>query len=194
MWELGVSYTFLMPSDPSSVAVRPARSDDIHALAAFDHSYSTDYVWQVDFREEQGQITSIFRQVRLPRSMRVQYPRSGEALAANWTRRRLFIVAETQGRVCGYLSVADGAMADIGSVAEFAVERKSRRQGIGTALVTSAADWARSAGLRRLVVETQSKNYPAICFCQKHGFTFCGYNDGYYANRDIALFFGMTLK
>lgn len=175
------------------IAVRPARSSDIDELAAFDHSYSTDYVWQVDVREEKGQVATTFRQARLPRSVRVLYPRDAETLAAVWTHRRLFIVAEVEEQVRGYLSVMEGTMIDTGWVAEFAVERKVRRQGIGTALVSSAVDWSRKVGLRRLIVEVQSKNYPAICFCQKHGFAFCGYNDVYFANQDIALFFGMTL-
>ena len=175
------------------VAVRPAKSDDIRLLANFDHSYSTDYVWQVDVREEKGQIATSFRQARLPRSVRVLYPREAETLAAVWTQRRLFIVAAVEDQVRGYLSVMEGTMNDTGWVAEFTVERKVRRQGIGTALITSAVEWGRKVGLRRLLIEVQSKNYPAICFCQKHGFAFCGYSDLYFANQDIALFFGMTL-
>ncbi|MBM4421970.1 MAG: GNAT family N-acetyltransferase [Chloroflexi bacterium] len=175
------------------VVVRPARADDIRTLATFDHSYSTDYVWQVEVREEQGQITAGFRQARLPRSVRVLYPRDAETLAAVWTQRRLFIVAEIEDQVRGYLSVMEATVNDTGWVAEFAVERKVRRQGIGAVLVASAVDWARAVDLRRLLVEVQSKNYPAICFCQKHGFTFCGYNDRYFANQDIALFFGISL-
>ncbi len=180
-------------SDRLPVTVRPADSDDIALITTFDHSFSTDYVWQMDLREEQGQVSVNFRQVRLPRSLRVLYPRNSEALAAHWTDRNLFVVAEVLGQVRGYLSVAEGPMPELGWVADFAVERKMRRQGIGTALITSAVDWARHSGLRRLIVEVQSKNYPAICFSQKHGFSYCGYNDRYFANRDIALFFGMSL-
>ena len=78
-------------------------------------------------------------------------------------------------------------------VAEFAVERKVRKVGIGTALISSAVDWARKADKRRLIIEVQSKNYPAICFCQKARLRFCGYSDRYFANQDIAVFFGMSL-
>ncbi len=175
------------------IIVRPAKTDDIPLLAAFDHSFSTDYVWQVDVREERGQISASFRSARLPRSVRVLYPRDAETLAAIWTRRRLFIVAEVETQVRGYLSVMEGTLNDTGWVAEFAVERKARRQGIGAVLIASAVDWGRKVGLRRLLVEVQSKNYPAICFCQKNGFTFCGYSDLYFPNQDIALFFGMSL-
>ncbi|MEK7785140.1 MAG: GNAT family N-acetyltransferase [Chloroflexota bacterium] len=183
-----------MSSERLPITVRPATAGDIAAIVAFDHSYSTDYVWQMDHREEDNQINVTFRQVRLPRSVRVAYPREAASLTAEWQSRRLFIVAESRGEAHGYLSVADGVVSGAGWIAEFAVERKMRRQGLGTVLITSAIHWARKAKLQRLVVEVQSKNYPAICFCQKHGFAFCGYNDRYFANQDIALFFGMSLK
>ncbi len=183
-----------MSSERLPITVRPATADDIAAIISFDHSYSTDYVWQMDHRDEDNQINVTFRQVRLPRSVRVAYPREVESLAAEWQSRRLFIVAESRGEAHGYLSLAEGAVNSTGWIAEFAVERKMRRQGLGTVLITSAVHWARKAKFQRLVVEVQSKNYPAISFCQKHGFAFCGYNDRYFANQDIALFFGMSLK
>jgi ribosomal protein S18 acetylase RimI-like enzyme len=49
--------------------------------------------------------------------------------------------------------------------------------------------WARERNLSRLMLDLQTKNYPAISFVQKHGFQFCGYNERYYSNGDIALFF-----
>ena len=47
---------------------------------------------------------------------------------------------------------------------------------------------------RRLVLEVISKNQPGIRLAQKFGFEFCGYNDQYYPNQDVALFFGRALK
>ena len=81
-----------------------------------------------------------------------------------------------------------------GVIADFAVDRLARRRGVGTALLGSARDWATRSGLQRLIIETQSKNFPAIRFCQHNGFTYCGYNDQYYVSQDIALFFGMKLR
>ena len=51
-----------------------------------------------------------------------------------------------------------------------------------------------SQNLRRLIVETQTKNYPAIQFLLKRGLVFCGYNDLFYPNQDIAIFFGQNLR
>jgi len=78
-------------------------------------------------------------------------------------------------------------------VDNLAVATAYRRQGIGTALLNKAGEWARQRGLRRLMLEIQTKNHPAICFCQKNGFAFCGFNDRYYTNQDIALFFARSI-
>ncbi|MBI3361451.1 MAG: GNAT family N-acetyltransferase [Chloroflexi bacterium] len=176
------------------LTIRPATSTDILKLAALDHGYSTEYVWQMDAREGDGQTSVTFRQVRLPRSMRVNFPRQPRDLADTWTHSAAFLVAEGEEQLKGYLALHPGPIAGTGWVADFAVDRKWRRQGAGTALFAQAVAVARDAGLRRLIVEMQSKNYPAIAFCQKRGLTFCGYNDRYYPNQDIALFFGLTLR
>ena len=38
------------------------------------------------------------------------------------------------------------------------------------------------------------KNYPAICLAEKMGFELCGYNDHYFANNDIAIFFSKWVR
>jgi len=74
------------------------------------------------------------------------------------------------------------------------VNSSHRLRGIGSALLNAARRWAIDRNLRRLIVETQTKNYPSIRFLQKRGLTFCGCNDLYYPNQDIAIFFGQTLR
>ena len=86
------------------------------------------------------------------------------------------------------------AIPEVVWLADFCVDRRFRRCGVGTVLLAAAAHWARENHFARLVIETQSKNYPAICFALKNGLVFCGYNDRYYPHQDVALFFGMTLK
>jgi len=178
----------------AQVQVRPAASADLPHLTALDHGYSTDYVWQMDAREENEQTSITFRTVRLPRSMRVAFPRDSQQLREAWNRRVCFLVAEEAGLLKGYLNLTLAAAPETGWIADFAVDRRFRRSGVGSVLLASAAHWARQNNLGRLIVETQSKNYPAICFAQKHGMAFCGYNDRYYPNQDVALFFGMVLK
>ena len=91
--------------------------------------------------------------------------------------------------VLAYCQLDACAWQDAGWISHMIVDRPHRRRGIATAMLEASKLWARKEGLQRLMVSVQTKNYPAICFCEKNGFAFCGYNDRYYKNRDIALFF-----
>ncbi len=169
-------------------------SADLPALTALDHSYSTDYVWQMDTHEEAGVIAVTFRNVRLPRPMRANVPHGPQHLMDAWNKRVCFLVAEEAGHILGYVNLTLSHVPGAGWIADFGVERRFRRTGVGSVLLAAALPWARDNGLQRVSLETQSKNYPAICFAQKHGFVYCGYNDRYYPNKDVALFFGLQLK
>ncbi len=173
--------------------VRPADLTDLKACLDIDHSYVTSHVWQMEESEGVGEVTVIFRTARLPRSMRVRYPKDYDNLVESWRRGECLLVAEEAGEVRGYLDMCAQSWHLTGWVDHLAVAKDHRRQGIGTALLKKAAQWSRQRGLRRLMLEIQTKNYPAICFCQKNGFAFCGYNDRYYTNQDIALFFARSL-
>jgi GNAT superfamily N-acetyltransferase len=179
-----------------SIQVRPAVNTDLPALTALDHGYSTDYVWQMTAREEEASSETVitFRTARLPRSVRVSPVREPNRLAEAWKKRVCFLVAEEEGHLKGYVNLAVAAIPEVGWVADLCVDRRCRRTGVGTVLLASAAHWARENRLARLVLEMGSKNYPAICFALKNGLVFCGYNDRYYPQQEVALFFGMTLK
>jgi len=176
------------------IEIRPATSDDIPYLIALDHGYSSDYVWQLEIQQEEALLNVQFRELRLPRSVRVDYPRNPQDLADDWTERAALIVACLEKRPVGYISL----LTDIAPLtlwaSDLVVERRLRRQGIGSALVLAAQEWSRKQGVSRILLEMQPKNYPAIRMAEKLGFTFCGYNDRYYANHDIALYFGKPLR
>jgi GNAT superfamily N-acetyltransferase len=179
----------------AEIQVRAVTQEDLPSLAALDPGYSTDYVWQMDMREDPDRSIHVsFRPVRLPRPMRVATAHDPERLADGWNRRACFLVAEQDGHLKGYLNLTLATERETAWVADCVVERRFRRSGVGSVLLASAAQWARVNRLKRLILEMQSKNYPGICFAQKHGLTFCGYNDRYYPNQDVALFFGMVLK
>jgi GNAT superfamily N-acetyltransferase len=174
--------------------VRPARPQDLEACSALDHSCTTDRVWQMEARTVNSALTVTFRVARLPREMRVNYPRQGEDLLTGWQRRDGFLAAEEDGRVRGYVALTAQTEHGIAWVGDLVVDRPWRRRGMGTALLQTAAQWARDHELRRLMIEVQTKNYPAIRLCRSCGLTFCGYNDLYWPSQDIALFFGESLR
>ena len=135
-----------------------------------------------------------FREIRLPRSVRVDYPRPAGALAEDWSQRAGVLVALMEGEPVGYISLMQNIAPLTAWATDLAVLRRLRRQGIGSALVLAAQEWAEQRESRRIVLEMQPKNLPAIHLAQKLGFDFCGYNDRYFANHDIGLFFGKSLR
>ncbi len=175
------------------IQIRPASADDIPKIASIDHSYSSDYVWQMDILSEEAQVGVRFRQIRLPRSVRVSYPRPERGILEDWTRRSGILVALLESETVAYISLNLYIAPATAWVTDLAVARRFRRQGIGTALVLAAQEWSRQHGTYRIILEAQPKNFPAISLAQKLGFDFCGYNDRYYANHDIALFFGKAV-
>jgi ribosomal protein S18 acetylase RimI-like enzyme len=174
--------------------VRSVLPADLPHVLAIDLDYTTDYVWQMEARESDGSVAIAFRTVRLPRTMRVANPRDLKALTDEFERRDgLHLVAE-DGSIVGYLGLTRQTVSGAGWITHLAVTREQRRRGIGSKLIEAATRWGREHGLTRLIVETQTKNYPAIHFCQRLGFSFCGYHDRYYRNQDIALFFARSIR
>jgi len=177
-----------------SFEVRPAIANDLPRLMAMGHSCISDYVWQLEVRRESNQVTASFREVRLPRSVEVAYPRAPFTLADEWTKRDAVFVALHESEPVGYICVMEEHASSIAWVTDIVVAPERRRQGMGSALLTAAQNWALERGVRRLVVEMQSKNQACIRLAQKFGYEFCGYNDQYYPTQDVALFFGRALK
>lgn len=173
--------------------VRKAVPADLKQCTALDHHYTTTHVWQINRREENGAMMLSFRSVRLPRSMSVRYPRDPEQLWAEWAQWDSFLVADDDGYLRGYTGLLAQPAEGRGWIRHLIVGRPHRRAGIGTALLQAVMQWASAHDLRHLTMEMQSKNYPAIRFCQKHGFQFCGFSEAYYRGQDIALFFAQRL-
>lgn len=173
--------------------VRQAISSDIPDLVKLDHDYSSDHVWQMSLNRGPEEVGIVFREVRLPRPMRVSYPRDPGRLPDEWTRLGGLLVAEGSEQRLGYVALGLGPAAGAGWVTDLVVGSLHRRQGVGTQLLTHAREWCRQRRLGTLFLEMQTKNFPAISLARKLGFAYAGYSDRYYTDQDIALFFSLAL-
>ena len=176
------------------IQVRPTVASDLPRLMGFDHSTNSESVWQLELRREAGQTTAIFREVKLPRSISVAYPRNPFTLADDWSKRSMMYTALLDQTPAGYVSLVERGMDSVVYVTDLVVNSVNRRQGTGSALLSAAQEWAMGRSYRRIILETQSKNLPAIRLSQKFGYEFCGYNDQYYLTQDVVLFFGKSLR
>ena len=176
------------------IEIRPVIVDDIPKMIALDHDYVSDHVWQMDINQDENDIRVNFRQIQLPRSIRVEYPRSPYDLLSEWQNRSALLVGVLRGEVISYISLVLGLAPLTTWVTDLVVMRRYRRQGVASALLLSAQQWAKQKGSLRIIMEMQPKNYPAICLAQKLGYDLCGYNDRFYKNLDIALFFAKAVR
>ena len=176
------------------IEIRPVALADLNALIELDHNYASEVVWQMEVSRDDRQVQMTFREVRLPRSVQVKYPRDPMALADEWSQRDGILVASLQAEIVGYICLAQNMAPNATWATDLVVLRRVRRQGIGSALVLAAQEWAVENDSQRLILEMQPMNYPAIQLARKLGFDLCGYNDHYYANHDIALFFSKWVR
>lgn len=178
----------------SEIQIRPCVATDLIRLMGIDHSVISESVWQLELRKDAGQVSTTFREVRLPRAIQVQYPHDHFSLADDWVNRSMMFTAVANNSPVGYISLLERGKASTVWVLDLAIDVQIRRRGVATALLTAGLNWTESRAHRRLILEMQSKNIAAIRLAQKSGFEFCGYNDQYYLNKDVALFFAKVLK
>ena len=171
--------------------IRSAEAEDLPACLALDDSYITNMVWQVvEQRTElalhagdEGEPRSVtFRPTRLPRPRHVAgvAKLAPQQIRANWQYTDYFVVAtegSTDGKVVGYLNLHIEKRRNIAWLTALVVNADNRRQGIATALLDEAKQWARLAAVQSIIAELPTINYPAAHFLQAQGFRFCGFND-----------------
>jgi len=175
------------------ISIRPAVATDIPRLMELDHSSDSDYALQLDFFKDDEETNVTFRRMRLPRRVRVYYPRQTALLVDNWNRNALMLVALLGGAQVAYLRLSDNVAPSAIWITDVVVAREQRHQGIASALMLSAQQWALQRGLSHAIVEMTTKNDAMAALAQKLGYEFAGFNDKYFPSRDIAIFFGKNL-
>lgn len=176
------------------MTIRPAQARDLDACLALDESFETEYVWQMETTRASNAIQLGFRTTRLPRAMRVPIHTGNDALAEHFEAGGCVLVAEEYPRIAAYVDATLDAAQRIAWIQALVVASDLRRRGLGGQLLRATLDWAHEKKLRAVMASISTKNFPASNFLQTHGFAFCGFNDQYYHNRDIALFFAYTVR
>ncbi|MCL4239579.1 MAG: GNAT family N-acetyltransferase [Anaerolineae bacterium] len=98
----------------------------------------------------------------------------------------LHLVVEWRGRIAGLLEVTPQEWNNTAWVWNLMLDQAIRRQGIGRELFARAVTWARQAGYRALVFETQTNNVPACKFYLTLGCRLDGLRETLYHNDDLA--------
>lgn len=179
-----------------SIVIRDGLESDLLACLGLDHNYETDHVWQMTVNEHPGDAQISFITQRLPRTLETEHPSNEHRLRLALPPDQCFLVVASKESpdILAYLTMRCDPVYSAALIQDLVVSRPYRRRRIATRLVHVARQWAKEHHLTQMTIESYTRNYPGIAFCKAAGFTFCGYNDQYYPNQDIAVFFGQSLR
>lgn len=171
------------------ITIRSLIPEDVKVLSAFEHGYYTDYVWQMSLDLSSEKVQTSFQRVRLPRKVFVSYPRKRETIFQDLEQVEAMLVAVFDDKPVGYMKIVSREKAEVARLSDLVVSTSIRRRGIASGLILAAMDLSTNRGFHTLVMEIQSKNDSAIKLANKMGFNFCGFQDHYFPNQELALFF-----
>jgi GNAT superfamily N-acetyltransferase len=153
---------------------------------------SSGYVWQLTLARDPAaalaasEFNIMLRCLRLPRQVVVEPP--GEPLDVIWHRAMAVFVAEDESVLHGFIALTAADERRAARIARIVVVPGARQRGTGTALLRTAAAWAKAEGLTGLIAHCAARNHPAVAFFTHAGFTFSGYSEAYYPRGEVALF------
>lgn len=176
----------------TSLTTRPLTPADVPRLDQIDANFESDRFLHVE-KSIDGLNTSwrLIERPLDPPFLSADYNFQPDECAALIERLRqadgLYLIVEDGARPVALIDVETEHWRKAANVWHILIDRAYRRQGLGTQLMQRVIDWARSAGLRGIVCETQTNNWAACRFYQKFGFQLCGIDDHFYSNEDLAV-------
>jgi len=190
--------TYIYPnimSDQPKLIIRDGINSDIPRCCELDSNFRTEHVWQMTVRSDSDEITITLRKQRLPRPMDSEHEIDPKRLDHVLNQKQCFIVLEesTQNTLLGFISMRIDAAYQLAYIHDIVIDMPYRRQSLGTRLIHVARLWAEEQDVKQLILEVPTINYPAIEFAKSQGFVYCGFNDQYLPNQEIALFYGLSL-
>ena len=180
-----------------SLLIRDGIANDVEACLALDHTYESDAVWQMSLQADANGWHITFRSERLPRIIHGTYTAQPARLERALTDDQCLLIATTREenpQLIGYLTLHYQVAEGIALVQDVVVTRPYRGVGIGKRLVNVARRWATEKSAHMFMMEVQTRNIPGIQFCQSMVLTFCGFNDHYFPQHEIAVFFAQALR
>ncbi|MDE7406544.1 MAG: ribosomal protein S18-alanine N-acetyltransferase [Clostridiales bacterium] len=97
----------------------------------------------------------------------------------------VFLVAESEGEFCGYVS--GEVTTDECEISNIAVTEKYRRLGIGKTLLTALISELSVRGVHSVFLLVRDGNTPATALYQSLGFTRVGLRKNYYKGKDALI-------
>ncbi len=194
------------------IDVRAVHVNDASALYALDYSFETDRIYTVNIRncllpqdiQARAENTPAFsfELIETPvdppiyKDYREFEPTSADLEAKLRTVEGGY-VALADGQVAGGILLNVEEWRSVVRIEDMIVGHQYRRYGVGSLLLSCAADWARKRDCWAIVLETQNINYPAIQFYLRNDMEIWSINQHFYPpgpmEHEVAILMGRHL-
>ncbi len=201
-----------MDDETPHIEVRAVDINDAPALHELDYNFETDRIYTLRVQNQlmlDDEHTDNSRPVFALELVETQVDppiyknlREGqETLAAVEEKLRNVeggYVALADGKVAGAILLHVEEWRSVTLIQDIIVGHQYRRYGVGSLLLSCAADWARKRNCWAIILETQNINYPAIQFYLRNGLEVWSINQNFYppgpSAHEVAVFMGKRLS
>src|SRR5579884_2146512 len=201
-----------MDDETPHIEVRAVDINDAPALHELDYNFETDRIYTLRVQNQlmlDDEHTDNSRPVFALELVETQVDppiyknlREGqETLAAVEEKLRNVeggYVALADGKVAGAILLHVEEWRSVTLIQDIIVGHQYRRYGVGSLLLSCAADWARKRNCWAIILETQNINYPAIQFYLRNGLEIWSINRNFYppgpVAHEVAIIMGKRLS
>ena len=174
--------------------IRAERQADLANMVRIPHKSRSEFAYKLDLRSDKTSFASNFERVYLPRPVNIKYPKDETTLIHSWADAAAIFVGLVMGELVAYVALENQRIRDTARVTDLVVAPLMRRKGVGSGLLLACEAWAHEQKARRVLMEIQMRNDPAVQMVKKLGYQMCGYLDQYFPNHDPALFFDKPIN
>lgn len=178
----------------AEIEIGAAVLDEYAQIAQMDLSFDSNYVWKTQIVEGFESFQPSFQRIRLPKTIHVSFQAYNTANLEQLIRQREILSLRYEDKVIGYVRPERDETVNRMILKTGGVMPEYRNKGVGSAMLEHLCDIARKNGYRSLVCMVQAKNDPTIHFLMGRGFVFCGYQEFFFRNMEIGLFFSKNIR
>lgn len=178
----------------AEIEIGAATIEEYPQISAMNLSFESNYVWKTQMLESLDMFESSFQRIRLPKTIQVSFqaycPGNLEALI----HRREILSVRYENKVIGYARLEQDETVNRLVLKTGGIMPEYRNKGVGGVLLERITNIARHNNIPSIVCMLQAKNDPAIRFLLARGFVFSGYQEFFFQNMEIGLFFSKNVR
>lgn len=178
----------------AEIEIGAATLEEYPQIAQMDLSFESDYVWKTQMLEGLDSFESSFQRIRLPKTIHVSFQAYSPSNLEYMISQREILSVRYEEHVIGYIRLEQDEAVNRLILKTGGIMPEYRNKGVGSVLLERVTEIARHNSIRSLVAMVQAKNDPAIRFLLARGFVFSGYQEFFFRNMEIGLFFSKNVR